>query len=119
MIAPLEDAENTGHSLTMLECIAAVCGVALKLHAEKKSNFDGEVALVRVNHVRRNKRAAMNVRENRKRKDDSGSIFDGFLQQEEILKEVEAAVIKRVLAWQLERAMQEKQESKRAYAAPA
>jgi hypothetical protein len=35
-----------GHSLTMLERIAAVCGVALKLHAEEKPNFDREVALV-------------------------------------------------------------------------
>ena len=46
VIARLEDAEYAGHSLTMLERIAAVCGVALKLHAEKKPNFDREVALV-------------------------------------------------------------------------
>ncbi len=46
VIARLEDAEYTGHSLTMLERIAAVCVVALKLHAEKKPNFDREVALV-------------------------------------------------------------------------
>jgi ribosome-binding protein aMBF1 (putative translation factor) len=46
VIARLEDAEYTGHSLTMLERIAAVCGVALKLHAEKKPNFDREVALI-------------------------------------------------------------------------
>jgi ribosome-binding protein aMBF1 (putative translation factor) len=46
VIARLEDAEYTGHSLMMLERIAAVCGVALKLHAEKKPNFEREVALV-------------------------------------------------------------------------
>lgn len=46
VIARLEDAEYTGHSLTMLERVAAVRGVALKLHAEKKLNFDREVALV-------------------------------------------------------------------------
>ena len=46
VIARLEDAEYTGHSLTMLERVAAVCGVALKLHAEKKPNFDREVALI-------------------------------------------------------------------------
>ena len=46
VIARLEDAEYTGHSLKMLERVAAVCGVALKLHAEKKPNFDREVALV-------------------------------------------------------------------------
>ena len=46
VIARLEDAEYTGHSLTMLERIATACGVALRLHAEKKPNFDREVALV-------------------------------------------------------------------------
>jgi len=46
VIARLEDAEYTGHSLTMLERIATACGVALKLHAEKKPHFDREVALV-------------------------------------------------------------------------
>ena len=44
-IARLEDAEYTGHSLTMLERIAVACGVALKLHAEKKPHFDREVSL--------------------------------------------------------------------------
>ncbi len=46
VIARLEDAEYTGHSLAMLERIAAACGVTLKLHAEKKPEFDREVALV-------------------------------------------------------------------------
>ncbi len=46
VIARLEDAEYTGHSLAMLERIAAACGVALKLRAEKKPHFDREVALV-------------------------------------------------------------------------
>jgi DNA-binding XRE family transcriptional regulator len=46
VIARLEDAEYTGHSLAMLERIAEVCGVGLKLHAEKKPHFDREVALV-------------------------------------------------------------------------
>ena len=46
VVARLEDAEYTGHSLMMLERIAAVCGVALKLHAEKKPHFDREVPLV-------------------------------------------------------------------------
>src|SRR5271170_4317657 len=45
VIARLEDAEYTGHSLSMLERIAAACGVGLKLHAEKKPNFEREVAL--------------------------------------------------------------------------
>jgi transcriptional regulator with XRE-family HTH domain len=46
VIARLEDAEYTGHSLTMLERLATACGVALKFHAEKKPNSDREVALV-------------------------------------------------------------------------
>lgn len=46
VIARLEDAEYTGHSLTMLERIATACGVGLKLHAEKKPDFEREVALV-------------------------------------------------------------------------
>ncbi len=46
VIARLEDAEYAGHSLTMLERVATVCGVALKLHAEKKPNFEREVTLV-------------------------------------------------------------------------
>jgi ribosome-binding protein aMBF1 (putative translation factor) len=46
VIARLEDAEYRGQSLSMLERIAAACGVNLKLHAEKKPHFDREVALV-------------------------------------------------------------------------
>jgi len=46
VIARLEDAEYTGHSLTMLGRIATACGVALKLHAEKEPHFYREVALV-------------------------------------------------------------------------
>jgi ribosome-binding protein aMBF1 (putative translation factor) len=46
VIARLEHAEYTRHSLTTLERIATACGVALKLHAEKKPHFEREVALV-------------------------------------------------------------------------
>jgi len=46
VIARLEDAEYRGHSLSMLERIAAACGVNLKLRAEKKPHFDREVALI-------------------------------------------------------------------------
>ena len=46
VIARLEDAEYTGHSLTMLERIAAACGVDLKLRAEKRPHFEREVVLV-------------------------------------------------------------------------
>jgi ribosome-binding protein aMBF1 (putative translation factor) len=46
VIARLEDAEYTGHSLPMLERIAVACGVGLTLYAEKKPDFEREVALV-------------------------------------------------------------------------
>jgi antitoxin HicB len=58
----------------------------------------------------------MKVRKHHKRTDHSGSTFDSFLEQEGIREEVEAVVIKRVLAWQLERAMQEQQKTKQAMA---
>ena len=46
VIARLEDAEYTGHSLSMLERIAASCGVNLKLRAVKRPGFEREVALI-------------------------------------------------------------------------
>ena len=58
----------------------------------------------------------MSMRKNRKRTDRSGSTFDSFLEQEGIREEVEAVAIKRVLAWQLEQAMQEQQKTKQAMA---
>ena|SRR5436309_83818 len=61
-------------------------------------------------------RTPKNIRTNRKRLDHSGSTFDSFLEQEGIREEVEAVAIKRVLAWQLEQAMQEQQKTKQAMA---
>lgn len=58
----------------------------------------------------------MNARKNRKRRDHSGSTFDSFLEQDGIREEVEAVAIKRVLAWQLQQAMQEQQKTKHAMA---
>jgi antitoxin HicB len=58
----------------------------------------------------------MSARKTSKRFDHSGSSFDSFLQTEGIRDEVEAIAIKRVLAWQLERAMKEKQKTKQAMA---
>ncbi|MSO20777.1 MAG: XRE family transcriptional regulator [Acidobacteria bacterium] len=46
VIARLEDAEYTGHSLAMLEKIAAACDIRLRLHAERKPGFDRVIALV-------------------------------------------------------------------------
>ncbi len=51
----------------------------------------------------------MKLRKHRRRTDHSGSIFDSFLEEEGIREEVEAVAVKRVLAWQLEPAMQEQQ----------
>lgn len=46
----------------------------------------------------------------------TGSSFDSFLEEEGIRAEVEAVAIKRVLAWQLARAMQKKKKTKQALA---
>jgi len=48
--------------------------------------------------------------------DRSGSSFDSFLEKEGIREEVEAVAIKRMLAWQLEQAMQKQQKTKQALA---
>src|SRR5271167_2613784 len=58
----------------------------------------------------------MNARKNRRKMDHSGSTFDSFLDEEGIREEVEAVAIKRVLAWQLERAMRQQQKTKQAMA---
>ena len=58
----------------------------------------------------------MSARKNRKRTDHRGSTFDSFLEEEGIREQAEAVAIKRVLAWQLERAMQEQQKTKQAMA---
>ena len=48
--------------------------------------------------------------------DHTGSSFDSFLEQEGILEEVEAAAIKRVIAWQLAEAMSASKVSKKVMA---
>jgi len=48
--------------------------------------------------------------------DRSGTTFDSFLDQEGIREDAEAVAIKRVLAWQLQRAMHEQQKTKQAMA---
>jgi antitoxin HicB len=58
----------------------------------------------------------MNVKNNRKKIDHSGSSFNSFLEEEGIREETEAVAFKRVLAWQLEQAMQKQQKTKRAMA---
>jgi len=46
-----------------------------------------------------------------------GSSFEDFLKDDGVLEETNAIALKRVLAWQLEQAMEKKQISKRAMAA--
>jgi antitoxin HicB len=58
----------------------------------------------------------MKVKKTRKRTIHTGSTFDSFLAEEGIQQEVEAVAIKRVLAWQLERAMQDQCKTKQAMA---
>jgi DNA-binding Xre family transcriptional regulator len=48
--------------------------------------------------------------------DHSGSSFDSFLEEEDILEVVEAVAVKRVIAWQLAEAMRVGQISKKAMA---
>jgi antitoxin HicB len=46
----------------------------------------------------------------------TGSTFDSFLEEEGIRDEVEAVAIKRVLAWQLVKAMRQRKKTKQALA---
>jgi antitoxin HicB len=62
------------------------------------------------------KGAEMNLRKKRKRTDHNGSTFDSFLDEEGIREEVEAVAVKRVVAWQLERARQQQHKTKQAMA---
>ena len=55
----------------------------------------------------------MKTRKVRLVKDHTGSTFDSFLEDEGIREEVEAVAIKRVLAWQLKKAMKEQRKTKR------
>jgi antitoxin HicB len=48
--------------------------------------------------------------------DHSGSTFDSFLEEEGIRGEIEAVAVKRVLALQLERAMQQQNKTKQTMA---
>lgn len=58
----------------------------------------------------------MKSRQYRKTFDHSGSSFASFLDEEGIREEVELMAVKRVLAWQLENAMRERQKTKQAMA---
>ena len=46
----------------------------------------------------------------------TGTTFDSFLEEEGIKEEVESVAVKRVLAWQLQKAMQEQRKTKKAMA---
>ena len=58
----------------------------------------------------------MSAKKTSKKVVHSGSTFDSFLEEEGIREEVEAVAVKRVLAWQLERAMRKQQKTKQAMA---
>jgi hypothetical protein len=53
----------------------------------------------------------MNVQKSGKSTAHNGSTFDSFLDEEGIRAEVEAVALKRVLAWQLEQALQEQKKT--------
>lgn len=46
----------------------------------------------------------------------TGTTFDSFLEEEGIKEEVESVAIKRVLAWELQKAMQQQRKTKKAMA---
>jgi antitoxin HicB len=54
----------------------------------------------------------MKKRKKQKSTDHTGSTFNSFLEEEGILEEVEAVAIKRVLTWQLKKAMKEQRKTK-------
>jgi hypothetical protein len=54
----------------------------------------------------------MKTKKDRLVKDHTGSTFDSFLEDEGIRGEVEAVAIKRVLTWQLKKAMKEQRKTK-------
>ncbi len=56
------------------------------------------------------------MRKSLKALDHSGSSFESFLEEEGIREEVEAVAIKRVLAWQLLQAMQQRKVTKKSMA---
>ena len=58
----------------------------------------------------------MKKRKSHKVVDYTGSTFDSFLEDEGIREDVEAVAIKRVLAWQLEKAMKEQRKTKQGMA---
>lgn len=58
----------------------------------------------------------MKGKKSRRERNHSGSTFDKFLEGEGIKDEVEAVAIKRVLAWQLAKAMRQQQKTKKAMA---
>ena len=58
----------------------------------------------------------MNKRKSRRAVNHTGSTFDSFLELEGIREEVEAVAIKRVLAWQLKKAMKEQRKTKQVLA---
>jgi hypothetical protein len=53
----------------------------------------------------------MKVKRNRERTAHTGSTLDCFLEEEGIREEVEAVAIKRVQAWQIERALREQKKT--------
>ena len=61
--------------------------------------------------------SARKARHGKRRFDHTGSTLDSLLEEEGILADVEAAAIKRVIAWQLAQAMKSRKLSKTALAA--
>jgi len=91
-------------------------GSAARIHQENAKDSRRRFRVSTKQQDQASKGTPMKLRKNHKRISHSGSTFDSFLEEEGIRKEVEAVAIKRVLAWQLSRAMQEQQKTKQAMA---
>jgi antitoxin HicB len=91
-------------------------GFAPRIHQENAKDAGRGFSAGEEQQEQASKGTPMKVRKNRNRTNHSGSTFDSFLEEEGIREEVEAVAIKRVLAWQLEQAMQEQQKTKQAMA---
>src|SRR3979490_1981367 len=84
-------------------------GPAARFHQEDSENSEQGLRTCGNEQSQASKGIEMKARKKRRKTDHSGSTFDSLLEQEGIREEVEAVAIKRVLAWQFEKAMQEQQ----------
>src|SRR5271156_6753329 len=94
------------------------CTDLLRRRARRRKKIYSRLRITRpgISGAHDKKGDRMKTEKIRKATNHNGSSFDSFLEEEGIREDVEAVAIKRVLAWQLERAMREQQKTKQAMA---